>query len=109
MWAESVGVVWPNRNKIGAIKYGAVAPSDLPPMELEPPRAIDCQRLWVTLIHDQWRCALDASTTPWARRDRRDARAWIGTKDFHIVCALAGLDGSAVLDRYLAKLNEENV
>lgn len=42
----------------------------------------------------------DAGSTTWA--EARAAKAWIGSKDFHIVCALAGLDGSYVLDRIKA-------
>lgn len=32
----------------------------------------------------------------------REAQAWIGSRDFFMVCALAGLDGAAVLDRWRA-------
>lgn len=28
-----------------------------------------------------------------SKNEARTARAWIGTKDFHMVCALAGVDG----------------
>ena len=38
------------------------------------------------------------------------ARAWIGTRDFHTVCALAGMDGHFVLDSYRSgRLNPEDL
>ena len=34
---------------------------------------------------------------------RRQALGWVGSADFHAVCALAGVDGVAVLDRWSAE------
>lgn len=58
-----------------------------------------CRNLWCAVLAAMW----DLATRP-CRRDSRSeiegAREWFGSRDFHMVCALAGFDGMAVLERY---------
>lgn len=58
------------------------------------PRA--CRALWCAVVSEQFRLAVSPNTV-----DRpveiSAARRWFGTRDFFMVCALAGVDGAWVL------------
>lgn len=63
-----------------------------------------CRKLWAAIM---LRALNDASCATGARREEqaeivRKAQAWIGTRDFHACCALAGLNGVAVAERFRA-------
>lgn len=86
-------------------------------MRAEPPVAFDplahrvdararaCQRLWCAVLlaalEDEAR-----AERRWAVKARggaaRRIASWVGSRDFFTVCALAGVDGPAVLDRWNA-------
>jgi len=58
--------------------------------------AYACQALWCAVIEAQY----DLALTPKWRDKRADilrARSWFGSRDFFMVCALAGLDGDWLL------------
>ena len=63
------------------------------------------RRLWVACLARNWDWSFDAKgyVAP-SRVDRRalikECRVWFGSRDFYTVCALAGLEGSAVLERW---------
>lgn len=58
------------------------------------PRA--CRALWCAVIEDQFRLAVSP-----CRSDHKSqvcsAQNWFGSRDFFMVCALAGVDGAFVL------------
>ncbi|SNT76437.1 hypothetical protein [Paracoccus seriniphilus] len=56
----------------------------------------DCRELWCAVLAEAWREAFTTSTTA-TPRDIAVARRWFGSRDFHTVCALAGLDGDYVM------------
>lgn len=62
--------------------------------------AAHCRSLWAAVLAEQLRLASLERPTNFDRDlDIKTARRWIGSKDFHIVCALAGFDGVAVQER----------
>lgn len=61
----------------------------------QEPDAGQCRKLWCTLLLTM---IADARASR-GSRERDDARAWLGTRDFSLVCYLAGFDPQAVLDR----------
>jgi hypothetical protein len=84
----------------------------------DPADGVRCQRMWseclrLSLIEVCDVCckdfdlreAWDAKPAALRRGKRPDVRpSWIGSPDFHEVCALAGLDGEAVAQRARAQL-----
>jgi hypothetical protein len=84
----------------------------------DPAHGYRCQRMWAECLRMS---LLDVCETYCKDCDRRDAwdrasdvfrqgprpevrPSWVGSADFHLVCALAGLDGDAVAQRVKAKL-----
>lgn len=65
-----------------------------------------CQNLWVAVLVQAMRdLFLTASEN--ATLNRQRARTWVKTRDFHMVCALAGLDGEYIarqLERRAAQI-----
>lgn len=99
-WALASGNAWP------VSKHAYVnpdAPSPLPPVQLIEDEAPACRALWATVLTDQWRLVFDPTLEELRLRQHINANCWFGGEDFHMVCALAGLDGAAVLDRYRAR------
>ncbi|MDN5789037.1 hypothetical protein [Pseudorhodobacter sp.] len=80
------------------------------PMDISP-RA--CRALWASVLLVQWSDAFPESRVTkrgggaFGRRSRDYACDWFGSRDFHQVCALAGLDGSSVMSRFHARLRQE--
>lgn len=68
-----------------------------------------CRSLWSAVlmtciagaIHDRWGGGLYPSAYG------RVEASWLDSRDFHAVCALAGLDGVAVRDRVAAVMGDE--
>ena len=54
-------------------------------------------RLWEDSIELRW-----CGTSGVAQRAHDSAVSWFGSRDFFMVCSLAGLDGQAVLERWKA-------
>lgn len=63
-----------------------------------------CRALWRWVLASGLRDALGLAAAGHDKASpvaiRNNARAWIGSRDFHMVCALAGEDGSRVEARY---------
>jgi hypothetical protein len=63
------------------------------------------RNLWASVLHEQLKAALDISWTGQGKNlrkaDQWRAIGWMGSKDFYMVCALAGLDGDYILDGIL--------
>lgn len=55
-----------------------------------------CRRLWCAVIAEQLSLVVSPAAADKAV-DIDRARRWFGSRDFFTVCALAGLDGEAVL------------
>lgn len=77
-----------------------------------PHWAIACRQLWlavlVQMVRDLLLNAHSAGDKLQTMQNRHEARRWIGSSDFHHVCALAGLDGTKVqarMRRHLADLD----
>lgn len=84
----------------------------------DPADTARCQRMWAECLRlslldvcetyckdcdrrDAW----DRASGVFRRGPRPDVRpSWIGSSDFHLVCAMAGLDGEPVAERVKAKL-----
>lgn len=97
-WALDHNVTWAVDPARSAPR---VADADLPPLLADQPLlARDCKALWVAVLAEQWRAAFYPYEGVDGPRLRRDAAAWFGTRDFHMVCALAGFDGPAVHERF---------
>lgn len=62
-----------------------------------------CRGLWAAVLMQQWELVFGTPAL-WRSADRPVARRWFGESDFFTVCALAGLDGRAVLERFHARL-----
>lgn len=70
--------------------------------------ARSCQALWASVLH----MALEDEVKDWKRYSEwmelppsggpllRRPERWVGSGEFYVVCALAGLDGDAVLERW---------
>lgn len=58
-----------------------------------------CRKLWCQVLLSCVRAALNVDGS----NDRQNSRPvpfdWIGSRDFHMICALAGFDGVAVAER----------
>lgn len=75
----------------------------LPQMDVAEPVGADetagMRALWCAVLHQALENAVGrgrvASRNP--AHLARQARAWIGSEDFHAVCALAGVDGGYIL------------
>lgn len=55
-----------------------------------------CRALWLALIEEQRRLAFDARVADHPMEIHR-AREWFGSRDYHTICALAGLDGDWIM------------
>ena len=53
----------------------------------------DCRALWCAVIEEQLVLAVSTRTIDHAY-EIDSARQWFGSRDFFMVCALAGLDGA---------------
>jgi hypothetical protein len=83
----------------------------------DPADGVRCQRMWAECLRVSLLDVCEAFCKDWDRRahwdstpaavrqgTRPDVRpTWIGSADFHEVCAMAGLDGEAVASRVRAK------
>lgn len=59
-----------------------------------------CRGLWASVLLEQVRLAgVVCPTSVDKQLDIDRARKWLGSRDFHIVCDLAGVDGGAVFER----------
>ena len=56
----------------------------------------DCRALWCAVIEEQLALAVSPYNIDHAC-EIDSARRWFGSRDFFMVCALAGLDGALVL------------
>jgi len=72
--------------------------------------ANSCRAMWQTALRE---LLADALRDVIGLKPRADVitcsanRAWLGSRDFHMVCALAGMDGIAVEDRVTAAIATE--
>lgn len=98
-WAARTGNVWPKSKH-----WGPRAPKvDLADLPLVEPDAGDCRDLWCAVLRLQWDAIFDPLQHNEAPQWMTQARAWFGGRDFKMVCALAGLDAGAVMDRFRAR------
>ncbi len=56
-----------------------------------------CRRLWCEVLLEQYRCAIGRASPPISSNEQRTAFDWFGSRSFWTVCALAGVDGEAIL------------
>jgi len=117
-WASKRDLKWPPIP--GHIDYhGPRKPAaDLPPLPPIVPDQLDiraCRELWAEVLLGLWRdvfpedrVATRHPTYEGARRAQIAAQ-WFGSKDFFMVCALAGFDGSAVMDRFRARMGSRGM
>lgn len=127
-WAYRQGVKWPNPGQVprpagDGSHIPRVDDADLEPLPPIMPRDLDlasCRRIWCAVLLGEWRAVFieerpRGGVAPWkgrgGGRNPRDMTAlrWFGSRDFHMVCALAGFDGAAVLDRFRARCRERGV
>ena len=59
--------------------------------------ALACQAMWCAVIEDQLKLAQSEARHQRFAYEIDSARRWFGTRDFFIVCALAGFDGAYIL------------
>lgn len=66
----------------------------------DPAEVRACQRLWITVLLSVLRDVLCVTTKDAARNGhyQRTDDSYLRSRDFHTVCALAGVDGTAVAD-----------
>ncbi len=66
------------------------------------------RHLWTCVLAQALRDIFRTASSKYGCDDLEHAAvmAWIGTRDFHQVCALAGLDGRAVHDRLKRRMAE---
>lgn len=81
----------------------AQAEEPLPEFDFEEPEARDCRALWAAVLFEMWRVVFQPHFDT-AVGERQQSIAWFRSRDMHMVCALAGLDGEAVRDRFNAAL-----
>jgi hypothetical protein len=121
-WASKRGLKWPADPGGAVANAPRVAVADLPPLPPVAPDQIDlraCRQLWCEVMLIMWRDVFPerpvaayhniVSNGPPSGAVHRTALLWFGSRDFHMVCALAGLDGSAVLDRFRARCLERGI
>lgn len=84
----------------------------------DPADGVRCQRMWAECLRVSLldvcetyckdcdlQAAWDKTPEVFRKTQRPEVRvSWVGSADFHQVCALAGLDGEAVASRVKAKL-----
>lgn len=87
------------RDRLEAEDRAAVAEARRRPVDAAAARALWAYCLHVALDEASGRC-LSTSAQNWTKAEARRAREWVGSPDFYAVCALAGLDGRAVRDRF---------
>ena len=82
-----------------------------PTFELVTDDEIDprsCRGLWCAVLEEQFRLAMQ--TKAFDRPiETKLARRWFGSKDFFMVCSLAGVDGTWVLWGVRRHLEEQGV
>ena len=105
--AEAVGVtagqVRPMARKVSLdrVGLGGISAKTDKPEPLASTEAADicteaCRELWCAVINQQLKLALWPTTAD-KPADISAARHWFDSRDFYMVCALAGLDGGWVL------------
>ncbi|WP_407496819.1 hypothetical protein [Pseudooceanicola sp. MF1-13] len=62
-----------------------------------------CRILWCAVLHEQWRLAQGVGFQA-TSATKHAARVWFKSKDFGMVCHLAGLDPAQVLASYRAQV-----
>ncbi|UFS65295.1 NUMOD4 motif-containing HNH endonuclease [Paracoccus denitrificans] len=64
--------------------------------------AAACRKLWVAVLAEMWNVALfdGLGAIPAGVGEVAAADRWFGSRDFRMVCALAGLDDDKVLEAY---------
>lgn len=67
--------------------------------QTDPGEIAACRKLWCSVLLSCIRAALGLEVGVDQRNCKAIPLSWIGSKDFHIVCALAGFDGTAIADR----------
>lgn len=72
-----------------------------------PVEAAACGSLWAAVLHQALKDIHDAQTGGPMRSapyggGRQPRPEWVGSRDFHMTCALAGLDGTAVAEAFRA-------
>jgi hypothetical protein len=101
-----------NRGRKGG-PHAIVMPdaADLPPIDDANVDPAGCRGLWQSVLLEQVRLALtvgayggDGGFGYSNPHDQARARDWFGTRDFHMVCALAGLEGDVVLQGFQRQL-----
>lgn len=100
----------------GKASKGAVKAPELPPLLPINHRNADpvaCSALWKAVLLEQLRLALtvgayggDGGVGYSNPIEQARARDWFGSKDFYMTCALAGLEGDAVLQGYQRQLTK---
>ncbi|WP_435170789.1 hypothetical protein [Falsirhodobacter sp. 1013] len=70
-------------------------------------RHLPMKRLWEAVLFENIKCAVGGPNTASQHAEdydfvKADARRWIGSPDFEIVCTLAGFDPAMVCDRVKA-------
>ena len=128
VWAQRRGVAWPGAGEAPppggpGSHIPRVDDADLEPLPPIMPDDLDlksCRRIWCAVLLGEWRAVFieerpRGGVAPWkgrgGGRNPRDMTAlrWFGSRDFHMVCALAGFDGAAVLARFRARCRERGV
>lgn len=70
-----------------------------------------CRALWCSVIREILdQALLTRATWTVTHHDIDRSRAWFGSRDFYVCCALAGLDGDYILDgvrRRIARAKQE--
>ncbi|WP_339855878.1 hypothetical protein [Roseovarius nubinhibens] len=82
-----------------------------PTFELVTDDEIDprsCRALWCAVLQELFRLAVAPRASDHAT-ETATARRWFGSKDFFMVCSLAGVDGAWVLWGVRRHLEEQGV
>ena len=68
-----------------------------------------CTRLWQAVLGQALRDIFRTAVSKYGcdELDRRAAIAWVGTSDFHRVCALAGVDGPSAAQAIARRLEQQ--
>lgn len=69
-----------------------------------------CQQLWRSVLAVALRDIFLPSVNRRTRtsKERDEAVAWVGSKEFHMVCALAGVDGPRMATRIRKRMKDRD-
>ena len=102
-WADRRGLSWRFEGQARKLAL-PVGMDELPPLsecDLDP---VACREKWASVLRDQWFDVFGDLIRDDSVSRKREAEAWLGTRECATVCALVGLEFDYIMREYRATM-----